>query len=133
MSNASEAQKALAEHQKMIDGREAICNLASKPQGRRRDDFPMRPSHHYRRRDDFHHHRGPPGGQGRFGRKPGDNAAHNRVQPPPAPYPNPYGYDYSAYQYPGAVAPMNPYAGMNPYANPYAQYNRNAAAAAAAA
>jgi len=35
MSNASEAQAALVEHRKMIDNREAICNLASKPQGQK--------------------------------------------------------------------------------------------------
>lgn len=35
MSNASEALNALQEYRKAIDGREAICNLASKPQGQK--------------------------------------------------------------------------------------------------
>jgi len=138
MSNASEAQAALVQHRKMIDGREAICNLASKPQGQK----PGIPSfHHYghRKRDDSfssHHRRGPE--QRPFARKRCDapNGQSERyprgVPPPPSPYSypaaaNPYGYDYGSYQYPSAA--VAPYSGMNPYANPYGHYARSAGGA----
>eukprot|EP01084_Bolivina_argentea_P309662 535689_1 len=140
MSNASEAQAALVEHRKMIDGREAICNLASKPQG-------QKTSTNNKKRDDaFHSHRDLSMRGKRDNPSPPNADRYAPIAPPHAyPYTHttaPYSYDYN-YQYPhyassntnatpasayAAVnaATVNPYNAINPYAaaNPYAQYNR---------
>jgi len=143
MSNASESQKALTNAVKKVDGRDAVCNLAAKPQGDRAG-LRWKP---FRKGFDFArwrpNSRGPPSGQrssygGRRGYGP-RNGGHDRFRgghPPQAPYPyhgaNPYGFDYSNYQYPAGGMPPMPFPGMNPFMNPYAHFNRNAAGAGTA-
>ena len=152
MSNATEAQAALVDHRKIIDGREAICNLASKPQGQKTSTEAAKS-----KRDGSSSfrsdHRGSPHSTSRS--KRGDSAQSSsdrysrNAQPAPSAYAYPptatqYAYDYGNYQYPAAAAAanavaMNPYSAVNPYANaqynaamnPYAQYNRAATAFAA--
>lgn len=116
MSNASEAQSALVEHRKMIDGREAICNLASKPQGQKTGNHSKSGpgtdrnissgNFHSERRASDHSSRAKRGDS-----SPPNHERYQRVLPPHPPttaaYPhyahgaNPYNYDYNAYaQYP---------------------------------